>query len=117
MWIYVDNAWRILSYNPNDMDGNTGWYETHDPLFDPQKDAPGSLEDQAEQAPKINVELYDHRGIPLYRYDLDTDTIIQRAQTEMDADYIPPVHVPDPTERIAALESAMTAIEEGIASV
>ena len=25
MWIYVDNDNRVQGYNPNDMEGNTGW--------------------------------------------------------------------------------------------
>lgn len=80
--------------------------------------------------------LYDDRGIHRYKTVLATDVasseimpivqyeweddlweVYERTQEEMDADYIPPVPHPDPTERIAALEAAMTAIEEGIASV
>lgn len=78
--------------------------------------------------------IYDERGImrymtalvgycadrtPLHEYVYDGEDwgIYERTQEKMDADYIPPVPQPDPTERIAALEAAMTAIEEGIASV
>ena len=43
--------------------------------------------------------------------------IYERTQEEMDADYVPPVHQPSEDERITALEQALTAIEEGIASV
>ena len=43
--------------------------------------------------------------------------ILERTQEEMDADYVPPVQKPSEDERIAALEEALTAIEEGIASV
>lgn len=25
MWIYIDNDNRVQGYNPNNMDGNTGW--------------------------------------------------------------------------------------------
>ena len=25
MWIYLDNDNRVQGYNPNNMDGNTGW--------------------------------------------------------------------------------------------
>lgn len=117
MWIYVDNAFRVLSYNTNDMVGNTGWYETHDSLFAVQENVLENVGDRLEQSQEINVELYDHRGIPLYRYELDTDAVYERTQAEMDADYIPPAPVPNNDQRIADLEAAMAAIEEGIASV
>lgn len=60
---------------------------------------------------------FDREMIGLYEFEGEQWGIYERTQEEMDADYIPPVPVPDPTERIAALEAAMTAIEEGIASV
>lgn len=61
---------------------------------------------------------FDERGICRYLYTPDGESLWrERTQAEMDADWEEPVHQPDPTERIAALEAAMTAIEEGIASV
>lgn len=78
--------------------------------------------------------LYDDRGIHRYMTEPVTDYpdreaysvyeykgeqwgVYERTQEEMGADWVPPAPQPDPTERIAALEAAMTAIEEGIASV
>lgn len=78
--------------------------------------------------------LYDERGIHRYMTAPVTDDpdrepfqtyeykgeqwgVYERTQAEMDADYIPPVPVPNNDQRIADLEAAMTAIEEGIASV
>lgn len=78
--------------------------------------------------------LYDERGIHRYMTALLTDDpdredyrvyeyegaqwgLYERTQEEMDADWVPPVPQPDPTQRIADLEAAMAAIEEGIASV
>lgn len=80
------------------------------------------------------LPIYDERGIHRYMTALLTDTpeheayhiyecngeqwgIYERTQAEMDADWVEPVPQPDPTERIAELEAAMAAIEEGIASV
>ena len=35
MWIYIDEKMRVIAYNSNNMDGNTGWFETQDALFNP----------------------------------------------------------------------------------
>ena len=61
--------------------------------------------------------LYDERGICQYRLLLGVPQ--ERTQEDMDADYIPqePEPLGDNEARIAALEAAMAAIEEGIASV
>lgn len=64
------------------------------------------------------MPIYDDRGIMRYLYTPDADTLWrERTQAEMDADYIPPAPVPNNDQRIADLEAAMAAIEEGIASV
>ena len=59
--------------------------------------------------------IMDERGI--YRYKLEDGKPVERTQEEMDADYVPPAHQPSEAERIAALEAALIAIEEGIANV
>lgn len=56
--------------------------------------------------------IYDHRGICRYLYTPDGETLWrERTQEEMDADWVEPVPVPDPTERIAALEAQLAAYE------
>lgn len=51
--------------------------------------------------------IYDDRGI--YRYKLVNGQPVERTQEEMDAEYVPPVPDPDPTERLAALEEQLAA--------
>lgn len=72
--------------------------------------------------------IYDERGIMRYMIarsidwpdrkmefpferedDAEPWAVYERTQAEMDADYIPPVPQPDPTERIAALEEQLAA--------
>ena len=67
---------------------------------------------QSDYFPK---PIMDERGI--YRYKLEDGKPVERTQEEMDADYVPPVQKPSEDERITALEEALTAIVEGIASV
>lgn len=59
----------------------------------------------------------DREVYRVYEYEGEQWGIYERTAEEMDADYIPPVPQPDPTQRIADLEAAIAAIEEGIASV
>lgn len=64
------------------------------------------------------VTVYpDREAYSVYEYKGEQWGVYERTQEEMDADYIPPVPQPDPAQRIADLEAAMAAIEEGIASV
>lgn len=69
------------------------------------------------QSNYFDQHIYDDRGI--CRYKLVDGKPVERSQAEMDADYIPPepAHADNNEARIAALEAAMEAIEEGIASV
>lgn len=65
-----------------------------------------------------HVEIRDDRGIPKYKY-VDGEAI-ERTPEEMDADYIPPE--PDSSdgsteERLAAIEGALMALQEGIDNV
>lgn len=103
----------------------TGWREIDRGFGDKYHHAQGNY---------FEKPLYDRRGIHRYMTALLTDEpdreayrvyeyegeqwgVYERTQEEMDADYIPPVPQPDPAQRIADLEDAMSAIEEGIASV
>lgn len=52
-------------------------------------------------------ELLDERSV--WRYKLEAGKIVKRTAEEMDADYTPPVHQPDPMARIAALEEQLAA--------
>ena len=86
-WIYVDSNNRVLSANPNSMEGNTGWYP-----------APENLPS----------ELCDSRGIALYNY-IDSE-LITRSQSEIDGDYTPPPPTqPTDSQRIAQLEEELAA--------
>lgn len=73
----------------------------------------GFKETQFSEKP---LYIYDNRGIPCYCR--EGDNAIRRTQEEMDADYAArPAPPPSDKERITALEEALTAIGEGIASV
>lgn len=67
---------------------------------------------------RIPDDAFDDRGIPTYMLNHEEGNLVKRTWEEMDADYAarPPALLSD-KERIAALEDALTAIEEGIASV
>lgn len=110
VYIKVDDQNRIRDVNSSaflrDMDG---WIEVDRGFGTKYGHAQGNY---------FLLPTYDERGIMRYLYTPDSETLWrERTQAEMDADWVEPVPVPDPTERIAALEEAMTAIEEGIASV
>lgn len=65
-----------------------------------------------------HVDIYDDRMIPKYK--LVDGEAIERTPEEMDADYIPPE--PNPSdgsteERLAAIEGALMALQEGIDNV
>lgn len=86
-WIYVDSNNRVLSSNPNSMEGNSGWYLASEGLPN---------------------ELSDPRGIPLYNY-LD-GTLVARSQEEIDNDYTPPTEQQQTdSERIKQLEEELAA--------
>lgn len=62
------------------------------------------------------LPIYDERGICHYK--LEDGQPVERTQEEMDEEYAArPAPPPSDKERITALEAALTAIEEGIASV
>lgn len=108
VYIKTDDHNRITSVNSSAFLTNTdGWIEIDSGYTQRHHHAQGNY---------FPLPIMDDRGI--YRYKLVYGKPVERTQEEMDADYatLPPMP-PSDTERIAALEAAMTAIEEGIASV
>lgn len=107
VYVKTDDANRITAVNSSaflrDM---TDWTEIDRGFGDEYHHAQGNY---------FTKPIMDERGI--YRYKLVDGKPVERTQEEMDADYVPPVHQPSEVERIEALEDALTAIEEGIASV
>lgn len=107
VYVKTDDANRITAVNSSaflrDM---TGWTEIDSGYGDKYHHAQGNY---------FPFPITDERGI--YRYKLEDGQPVERTTEEMDTDYVPPVHQPTDKERIAALEEALTAIEEGIASV
>lgn len=80
MWIYIDNDNRVQGWNPNDMEGNTGWVfaaeqppedfmnylfvdgvYVYDPLPEPEQPEPTpTLEQRVEVLEqKVDAELAD----------------------------------------------------------
>lgn len=57
----------------------------------------------------------DREAYHTYECEGETWGIYERTQAEMDADYDPPVPVPDPTERITALEAQLASYEAAYA--
>lgn len=107
VYVKLDDANRITDVNSGAfLRDVTGWTEIDSGYGDKYHHAQGNYFDKP---------IMDERGI--YRYKLVVGKPVERTQEEMDADWVEPVPQPSDTERIAALEAAMTAIEEGIASV
>ena len=107
VYVKTDDANRITAVNSSAfLRDVTGWTEIDSGYGDKYHHAQGNYFDKP---------IMDERGI--YRYRLVLGVPQERTQEDMDADYVPPVHQPSKDERITALEEALTAIEEGIASV
>ena len=107
VYVKLDDANRITAVNSSAFLTNTdGWTEIDSGYGDKYHHAQGNY---------FEKPIMDERGI--YRYRLVLGVPQERTQEDMDADYVPPVNQPSDKERITALEQAMTAIEEGIASV
>jgi hypothetical protein len=104
----TDDANRIMAVNSSAFLRDTdGWTEI-DSGFD--------IKYHHAQGNYFPKSIMDERGI--YRYKLEDGKSVERTQEEMDADYAArPAPPPTDKERIKALEEALTAIEEGIASV
>lgn len=126
VYVKPDAQNRIVAVNSSAFLTDTdGWVEIDRGFGDRYHHAQGNY------FPK---PLYDERGIHRYKivpfvdwpegkiiheffWNSEEYGVFERTQEEMDADYVPPVPQPDPAQRIADLEAAMAAIEEGIASV
>ena len=107
VYVKTDDDNRIAAVNSSAfLRDVTGWTEIESGFGDKYHHAQGNY---------FPMPIMDERGI--YRYKLKYGKPVERTQEEMDADYVPPVHQPSEDERITALEQALTAIEEGIASV
>lgn len=108
VYIKPDDANRITAVNSGAfLRDVTGWTEIDSGYGDRYHHAQGNY---------FEKPIMDERGI--YRYKMVDGKPVERTQEEMDADYAArPAHPLSDKERIAALEEALTAIEEGIASV
>lgn len=107
VYVKTDDANRITAVNSSAfLRDVTDWTEVDRGFGDEYHHAQGNYFDKP---------IMDMRGI--YRYRLVLGVPQERTQEDMDADYVPPVQKPSESERIAQLEAALTAIEEGIASV
>lgn len=107
VYVKLDDANRITAVNSSAfLRDVTGWTEIDSGYGDKYHHAQGNY---------FPMSIMDERGV--YRYRLEDGQPVERTQEEMDADYVPPAHQPSESERIAQLEAALNAIEEGIASV
>ena len=88
MWIYVNND-LVLSTNPNDMTGNTGWVEYDGEIAEP---------------------LFDEYGVPMYAY--ENGVLRERTEEEREADRPSRIELPSESERLDALESAFAEFVE-----
>lgn len=78
MFVYVDGSNRITAYNPNDMSGNTGWYEVQETIGEP---------------------ITEEHGVPIYKY--RNGHVVSRSKAEIDADIPEPVPpVPSEMEQV-----------------
>lgn len=105
VYVKPDEQNRVIAVNSSAfLEDTVGWTEIDSGFGDRYHHAQGNY------FPK---PIYDERGI--YRYKLANGHPVERTQEEMDAEYVPPVPVPDPTERIAALEAQLLAYEKAYA--
>lgn len=68
MYVFVDGSNRITAYNPNDMSGNTGWYEVQETIGEP---------------------ITEEHGVPIYKY--RNGHVVSRSRAEIEADIPEPV--------------------------
>ena len=74
MYVYVDEMGRITAFNPNDMSGNTGWYQVQETIGEP---------------------ITEEHGVPIYKY--RDGHVVSRTAQEIAADIPEPVP-PQPSE-------------------
>lgn len=108
VYVKTDDQNRITAVNSSAfLTDLTSWIEIDGGFGDKYHHAQGNYFDKP---------VHDERGV--CRYKLVDGKPMERTQAEMDADWEEPAPAPGNTnERIEALEAAMHAIEEGIASV
>ena len=124
VYVKVDAHTRIIAVNSSAfLTDITGWVEIDSGFGDKYHHAQGNYFDKP---------IYDDRCICRYKIVTFVDWpegkilheffcngeeygIFERTAEEMDADYVPPVEMPDPLERIAALEEQLAAFESAYA--
>lgn len=104
VYIKPDEQNRIQAVDSSAFLRDTdGWIEIDRGVTDRHHHAQGNY---------FPLPIYDERGIMRYLYTPDDESLWrERTQAEMDADWVEPVPVPDPIERIAELEAKLTAYE------
>ena len=91
MFVNVDSINRIIAYNPNDMSGNSDWYEVQETIGEP---------------------ITEEHEVPIYKY--VNGHVVSRSRAEIEAD-IPVPAPPEPTEieqLRAQIAEQQTMIEE-----
>ena len=105
VYIKTDDQNRITGINSSGfLTDMTGWVQIDEGSGDRYYHAQGNY---------FPNPIMDERGI--YRYKLEDGKAIERAQDEMDADYVEPEAQPTAEERIAALEAQLAAYEAAYA--
>ena len=101
VYVKTDDKNRITAINSSAfLSSLDGWIEVDSGNGDKYHHAQGNY---------FPMPIMDERGI--YRYKLVGGQPVERTKEEMDADCVVPVPIPDPTERIAELESKLAAYE------
>lgn len=101
VYVKTDAQNRIQAVNSSAFLTDTdGWVEIGSGFDDRHHHAQGNY---------FPMQIYDDRGI--CRYKLTDGHPVERTQEEMDSDWVEPVPVPDPIERIAELEAKLAAYE------
>lgn len=107
VYVRTDTSGRITAINSDAfLPSLDGWTRIDEGWGDKYHHAQGNY---------LPKPITDARGV--YRYKLVGGAAVERTQEEMDADYVPPIMWPTTEERLAEIERALSAIEEGIASV
>lgn len=101
VYIRQDDAERIINVNSDAFLTETkDWTQIDEGTGDRHHHAQGNY---------FPGPLYDDRGIPRYAYVQDgSPKWRERAQDEMDADYVPPVSQPSAEELLDALMEGIT---------
>ena len=94
VYVQTDGENRVISINSSAFVGGEGWVQIDEGYTDKYHHAQGNY---------FPHPLYDERGI--CRYKLVDGKPVERAQEEMDADYVPPEIKPTTEQRVDALEN------------